>query len=97
MAEVLEHEPVAGAQPAVPRARPAQVLAARDHGRGYPVRAEGGTVAVAGCSQVRHPLPHLRAVRQPRPQHAGSLRRRRHRSVSVPSILLVFSSIFLEN
>lgn len=94
MAEVLEHEPVAGAQPAFPRTRSAQVVAARDHGRGHPVCAEGGTVAVAGGPQVRHPLPHVRAVRQPRPQHAGALRRRRHRSVSVPSNFT--SSIFLE-
>lgn len=79
VAEVLEHEPVAGAQPAVPRARPAQVVAPGDHGRGHLLRAEGGTQPVAGRAQVRHPVPDLRAVRQPRAQHAGPQRRRRSR------------------
>lgn len=73
MAEVLEHAD-AGAQLAVPRARPTQVLAAGDHGRSHLLRAEGRPVPVAGRSQIRYPLPDLRAVRQPGPQHARAQR-----------------------
>lgn len=70
MAEVLEHQPEPGAQPALPRARAAQVVAARDHGRGHLLGAEGGALAVTGCQEIRHPIPDVRALRQPRPQHA---------------------------
>lgn len=70
MAEVLEHKSKPGAQSAIPRARAAQVLAAGDHGRGNLLGPEGGPVVVAGRAKVRHSLPDLRAVRQPRPQHA---------------------------
>jgi hypothetical protein len=79
VAEVLEHEPVAGAQPSVPRARTSQVVATRDHGRGDPLRPQGGAESLPGRQEIRHPLPDVRAVRQQSAQHAGALRRRWHR------------------
>lgn len=79
VAKVLEHQPEPGAQPAVQRARSAQVVEARDHGRGHTVRAQGGPVAVPGRAQVRHTVPDVRAVRQPRPQPARPFRGRRRR------------------
>lgn len=79
VAKVLEHQPKPRAQPPVPGAWPAQVVEARDHGRGHTVRAQGGSVAVPGGPQVRHTLSDVRAVRQPRAQPARSIRRRRRR------------------
>jgi len=76
VAKVLEHQPESRAQPAVQRARSAQVVETRDDGRGHTVRAQGGPVAVAGRPQVRHTVSDVRAVRQPSAQLARSLRRR---------------------
>lgn len=81
MAEVLEHQPEPGAQPAVPRARAAEVLAAGDHGRGYLLRAQGRPVAVSSCEKVRHPVPNVRALCQSGSQHAWPQRRWRSRYV----------------
>lgn len=64
VAKVLEHQPKPGAQPAVQRARSAQVVETRDHGRGHTVRAQGGPVVVPGRAQVRHTVPNVRAIRQ---------------------------------
>lgn len=77
MAEVLEHEPEPGAQPALPGARPPQVLEAGDDGRGDILRPEGGAVALPGRQEVRHTLSDVRALRQQGAQHAGALCRRR--------------------
>lgn len=44
MAEVLEHQPEPGAQPALPGTWTPQVLAAGDHGGSDLQRAEGGTL-----------------------------------------------------
>lgn len=71
---MLEHEPEHGAQLASARARPAEVLAAGDHGRSDLLGAEGRPVAVASGEEVRHPVPDVRAVREPGPQHAGPQR-----------------------
>lgn len=82
VAKVLEHQPEPGAQLAVPRARTAEVLATRDHGRGDLLRAQGGPVAVPGCEEVRHPVPDVRALCQSGPQHAWPQRRWRSRYVN---------------
>lgn len=64
VAKVLEHQPKPGAQPAVQRARSAQVVETRNDGRGHSVRAQGGPFAVAGRPQVRHTVSDVRALRQ---------------------------------
>lgn len=64
MAEVLEHQPESRAQPEVPRAWAPEVLAARDHGRGYILCAEGGAVPLTGREEIRHSVPHVCAVRK---------------------------------
>lgn len=74
MAEVLEHQPVAGAQPAVPRARAPQVLAPGDHGRSHLLRPEGGTLPLPGCEEIRHTVPNICALREPSTQYARTKR-----------------------
>lgn len=81
MAEVLE-QPEPDPPSALSRARPAKVLAPGNDGRSDLQRAEGGPVAVAGGPQVRHPLPDVRAVREPGAQHARSVDRRRYGSAA---------------
>lgn len=97
MAEVLEHQPEPGAQPALPRARPAQVLEAGDHGRGHLLRAERGPVAFAGRQEVRHPVPDVRALREPRPQHARPERRWGSRYVALRTIETVLNDNLAEH
>ena len=41
------------------------------------VRAARGPEPVAGGAQARHPVPDLRPLRQPRPQHARAQRQGR--------------------
>lgn len=79
VAEVLEHQPEPGAQLAVQRTRPAEVVETRDHGRGHTVRAQGRPVAVPGGPKVRHTVSDVRAVRQQSAQPTRAFRRRRRR------------------
>ena len=60
---MLEHQPEPGAQPALSRARPAQVLATRDHGRGDLQRPEGRAVPEPSGKVTTISFTHLnRAV-----------------------------------
>lgn len=70
VAEVLEHQPVVGAQSAIPRTWTTEVLEARNHGRGHLLRSQGGFVPLSSCSQVRHTLSDVCSLRQQGAQYA---------------------------
>jgi len=79
VAKMLEHQPKPGAQLAVQRTWPAQVMETRDHGRSHTIRAQGGPFAIPSSPQVRHTLSDVCAVCQSSAQPAWSFRRRRCR------------------
>lgn len=71
---MLEHQPISGAQPALPRAWASQILAAGDHGRGHLLCPQRGPVPLASGEEVRHTVPDIRVVRKPGPQYAWAER-----------------------